>query len=89
MARDHVLLLGARQQTKWSGGRGTRPRHSGPLGNLVPRARGASGTLETVRWPISSVVGAVAATLAGLKKKCDVDVRVCNRLQTADCKKSK
>jgi len=30
LARDHVLLLGARQQTKWSGGRG---RHSGPLGN--------------------------------------------------------
>jgi len=35
IARGHVLLLGARRQTKWSGGRG---RHSEPLvGDLVRR----------------------------------------------------
>jgi len=64
LARDHVLLLGARQQTKWSGGRGDE---AVTLGHSTT-SWGVRNPKKPSVWPLSSVVGAVAATLAGLEK---------------------
>jgi len=63
LTHDHVLLMGARQQTKWSGGRG---RHSEPSGDLVLRCRESGNPRNHPFGPsFLPVVAAVAATLAG------------------------
>jgi len=52
LARDHALFLAARQQTKWSGGRG---RQSEPLGDVVLARRAASRRREA--WKPSIMLG--------------------------------
>ena len=53
-------------------------RQNGQAGEAVALGHSATWGVGNPRnrpiWPLSSVVGAVAATLAGLKKKCDVGV---------------
>ena len=66
LARDHVLLLGTPVS-----------RQNGQADEAVTLGHsatswGVGNPKKPSVWPLSSAVGAMAATLDGLEKKCDV-----------------